>query len=72
MASTNWRTRLLEAGDGGFAGCMTTEKSSKVTAVSKPTATRDLTQLQSWGLLVVTGIGKAARYAVAVEGWNER
>ncbi|MBP6109905.1 MAG: hypothetical protein KA388_03310 [Rhodocyclaceae bacterium] len=51
---------------------MTTEKSSKVTAVSKPTATRDLTQLQSWGLLVVTGIGKAARYAVAVEGWNER
>ena len=63
-------TRLLEAGDGGFLGGMTSEKYSKLTGVSKPTATRDLTQLQGWGLLVVTGIGKATRYAVAVEGWN--
>ena len=64
-------TRLLGAGDGGFTGGMTSEKYSKLTQVSKPTATRDLTQLQSWGLLVVTGVGKATRYAVAVEGWNE-
>ena len=62
--------RLLEAGDGGFVGGMTSEKYSKLTQVSKPTATRDLTQLQGWGLLAVTGVGKATRYAVAVEGWN--
>ena len=62
--------RLLEAGDGGLVGGMTSEKYSKLTQVSKPTATRDLRQLQGWGLLVVTGLGKATRYAVAVEGWN--
>ncbi len=62
--------RLLEAGDGGFLGGMTTEKHSKMNSTSKPTATRDLTQLQAWGLLVVTGVGKGTRYAVNVVGWN--
>ncbi len=62
--------RLLEAGDGGFLGGMTTEKCSKINSTSKPTATRDLTQLQAWGLLVVTGVGKGTRYAVNVDGWN--
>ena len=62
--------RLLEAGDGGFLGGMTTAKYSKITAVSKPTATRDLTQLLGWNLLVATGVGKATRYAVNVAGWN--
>jgi len=62
--------RLLEAGDGGFLGGMTTEKYSKINGTSKPTATRDLTQLQAWGLLLVTGVGKGTRYAVNVEGWN--
>ena len=62
--------RLLEAGDGGFLGGMTTDKYSKITAVSKPTATRDLTELLRWKLLVATGVGKATRYAVNVEGWN--
>jgi len=63
--------RLLEAGDGGFLGGMTTEKYSKINGTSKPTATRDLTQLQAWDLLVVTGVGKATRYAVNVERWNQ-
>lgn len=63
--------RLLEAGDGGFLGGMTTDKYSKMNNTSKPTATRDLTQLLAWGLLVVTGVGKATRYAVNVEGWNQ-
>ena len=62
--------RLLEAGDGGFLDGMTTVKYSKITAVSKPTATRDLTELLRWKLLVATGVGKATRYAVNVEGWN--
>ena len=62
--------RLLEAGDKGFLGGMTTEKYSKINATSKPTATRDLTQLLAWDLLVVTGVGKGTRYAVNIEGWN--
>lgn len=62
--------RLLEAGNGGFLGGMTTEKYSKINGTSKATATRDLTQLQAWDLLVVTGVGKGTRYAVNVEGWN--
>jgi Fic family protein len=62
--------RLLESGDGGFLGGMTTDKHSKLNATSKPTATRDLTQLEGWGLLLVTGVGKGTRYAVNVEGWN--
>lgn len=63
--------RLLEAGDGGFLGGMTTQKYSKMTGASKPTATRDLSQLQGWSLLEVTGVGKATRYAVSVPGWNQ-
>ena len=62
--------RLLEAGDGGFLAGMTMDKYSKITAISKPTATRDLTQLLRWNLLVATGVGKATRYAVNVAGWN--
>ena len=62
--------RLLEAGDGEFLGGMTTAKYSKITAVSKPTATRDLTQLLGSNLLVATGAGKARRYAVNVAEWN--
>ncbi len=62
-------TRLLEAGIGGFMGGMTAEKYSNMTGTSKPTATRDLSQLQSWGLVDVAGVGKATRYAVRVPGW---
>jgi Fic family protein len=63
--------RLLEAGDGGFLGGMTAQKYSKMTGASKPTATRDLSQLQGWGLLDVAGVGKATRYAANVPGWNQ-
>jgi Fic family protein len=63
--------RLLEAGDGGFLGGMTAQKYNKMTSASKPTATRDLSQLQDWGLLAVAGVGKATRYAVNVPGWNQ-
>lgn len=62
--------RLLEAGDGGFLGGMTTDKYSKITGTSTATASRDLTELLQHGLLTVTGVGKATRYAVNVEGWN--
>lgn len=66
--------RLLEAGSselgGGFLGGMTAEKYSKITGASKATATRDLADLLSKGLLRVEGVGKATRYAINVEGWN--
>jgi len=64
--------RLLEAGSpelgGGFLGGMTAEKYSKITDASKATATRDLVDLLSKGLLKVEGVGKATRYAVDVPG----
>lgn len=68
-------SRLLEAGNtelgGGFLGGMTAEKYSKITGISKATATRDLSELLRHGLLKVEGIGKATRYVVNVEGWNQ-
>lgn len=64
-------SRLLEAGDGGFLGGMTADKYSKITGTSKATATRDLAELLRHGLLMVEGVGKATRYAVNVEGWNQ-
>jgi Fic family protein len=68
-------SRLLEAGSaemgGGFLGGMTAEKYSKITGTSKATATRDLAELLSHGLLRVEGLGKATRYAVNVPGWGQ-
>jgi Fic family protein len=67
--------RLLDAGNtelgGGFLGGMSTDKYAKITGASKPTATRDLTDLLAKGLLQVQGVGKATRYAVNVPGWNQ-
>lgn len=67
--------RLLEAGHvgsgGGFLGGMTTNKYAKITGTSKATATRDLVDLASKGLLRIEGVGKATRYAVNVPGWEQ-
>lgn len=63
--------KLLDAGDGGFAGGMSAEKHSKITGASKATATRDLTDLLEQNALISYGIGKATKYAVNVEGWNQ-
>ncbi|MES2877666.1 MAG: Fic family protein [Pseudomonadota bacterium] len=67
--------RLLEAGNvalgGGFLGGMSTDKYAKITGASKATATRDLTDLLSKGLLRVEGVGKATRYVVNVPGWSQ-
>lgn len=63
--------KLLDAGDGGFAGGMSAEKHSKITGASKATATRDLTDLVEQDALTSYGIGKATKYAVKVEGWNQ-
>lgn len=67
--------RLLEAGStalgGGFSGGMSSDKYSKITGVSKATATRDLTDLAAKGLLRVDGAGKATRYAITIDHWEQ-
>lgn len=61
--------RLLDAGDGGFAGGMNAEKYVRITGASKATATRDLARLLADGLLWSAGQGKATRYYINVPGW---
>lgn len=67
--------RLLEAGNstlgGGFLGGMTNEKYGKLTGASKATATRDLADLAAKGLLRIEGVGKATRYAIAIDQWEQ-
>ena len=61
--------RLLDDGDGGFEGGLNAEKYMKMTAVSKATATRDLTELLAENLLWANGQGKGLRYFIDVPGW---
>lgn len=65
--------RFLDAGHsalgGGFLGGLTSDKYCKLTGAAKATATRDLADLAAKGLLRVEGIGKATRYAIAIDLW---
>ena len=67
--------RLLEACNStlgaGFLGGMTSDKYCKLTGTSKATATRDLADLAAKGLLRIEGIGKATRYAIAIDQWEQ-
>jgi hypothetical protein len=63
--------RLLDDGDGGFLGGLNAAKYMKMTGASKATATRDLSDLVSGGLLRTRGLGKALRYGLTVPGWGE-
>jgi Fic family protein len=67
--------RLLEAGHsalgGGFLGGLTSEKYCKLTGASKATATRDLIDLAAKRLLRIEGAGKATRYAIAIDLWEQ-
>ncbi len=62
--------KLVDAGDGGFAGGLSAEKYGKITGVSKATATRDLSDLLEKGALVSRGEGRATRYYPNVPGWT--
>ncbi len=62
--------KLIEAGDGGFLGGLTTEKYQKITKVSKATATRDLGILKEWDILFTSGEGKATRYYLRLGNWQ--
>ncbi len=54
--------KLLEAGEGGFAGGLTAKKYQGMVKGSRATLTRDLADLVDKGILLLTGERKAARY----------
>jgi Fic family protein len=62
--------RLLDEGDGGFLGGLNAEKYMKITASSKATATRDLSELLESKMLFSVGKGKALRYYINVANWT--
>jgi len=62
--------RLLDDGDGGFLGGLNAEKYMKITASSKATATRDLSDLLESKMLFSVGQGKALRYYIHVASWT--
>jgi Fic family protein len=63
--------KLLDAGPKGYVGGMTTRKHEQIAQTSKPTAARDLIDLEQRGLLVKQGMGRSTRYYPAIEGWAE-
>ena len=58
--------RLLDAGQEGFEGGMSTQKYASMTHCSRATAFRELDQLLELGILKRVGQGRAARYEVMV------
>jgi Fic family protein len=62
--------RMLDAGNGGFEGGMSTEKYSNLAATTKVTASRDLSDLLKAGILVTTGRGRGTRYWVNIPAWQ--
>jgi len=54
--------RMLDAGAEGFEGGMSAQKYISLTRASKATATRDLQELVTLGVLTVTGSGRSTRY----------
>ncbi len=64
--------RLLDAG-GQFAGNMTTRKYAGMTKCSKVTASRDLADLVTKGVLQRTAVGgRSTSYVLCVEAWHAR
>lgn len=63
--------KLLDAGPKGYKGGMTTRKHEQISQTSKPTAARDLTNLEQLGLLQRVGEGRSTRYYPAIDGWAE-
>ena len=54
--------KLYDAGPGGYSGGLSTEKYVAISAVSRATAYRELTDLVDKGLLLRTGQGRGTRY----------
>lgn len=60
--------RMLDEGPDGFQGGMNATKYSRITGVSKATATRHLQDLVKVGAFSVEGAARATRYHLALEG----
>jgi Fic family protein len=60
--------RMFAEGPSGFEAGMTASKYSRLTSVSKATATRHLTDLAKLGAFAVTGQGRSTRYHLNWKG----
>lgn len=60
---------LLDRGPGGFEGGMNTRKYVSLTGTSRPTASRELIELNALGVLRQVGGGRSTRYYVNLPGW---
>jgi len=60
---------MLNQGAGNFEGGMSARKYASIAGVSKPTATRDLVELERHGVLKQVGSGRSTRYYVNLPGW---
>ena len=55
---------LLDSGPDGFEGGMSTKKYESIAKTSRATASRELIQLEAFGLLEQSGAGRSTRYRV--------
>jgi Fic family protein len=62
---------LLNAGPGGFEGGISTRKYESIAGTSRATASRELLELASFGMLEQVGAGRSTRYYVKLPGWIE-
>jgi Fic family protein len=60
---------LLDRGPGGFEGGMNTRKYVGLTGTSRPTASRELIELNALGVLKQVGGGRSTRYYINLPGW---
>lgn len=61
---------LLDQGRGGFEGGMSTRKYVSLTNTSRPTASRELIELDALGVLKQWGAGRSTRYYINLPGWT--
>jgi Fic family protein len=61
---------LLDAGPKGFEGGMSTKKYESIGSTSRATASRELIELETMGLLHRSGAGRSTRYYVNISGWS--
>ena len=62
--------KMLEAGPGRYEGGMTPRKYVALTGATSVTASRDLSELVTKGLLVRAGSGRSTYYNLAIPGWQ--
>jgi Fic family protein len=60
---------LLDRGPGSFEGGMNTRKYVGLTGTSRPTASRELIELNALGVLKQVGGGRSTRYYINLPGW---